>query len=74
MSGLPTSVGSEAGYKLQDVNLTVVSVATDSPAAKALLKSGDKIISVKSSSDILNKIDPDTLKFFVVSHGKIKLK
>ncbi|MBI2627785.1 site-2 protease family protein [Candidatus Nomurabacteria bacterium] len=78
MSGLPTSVGNEVrGYALEDVNLMIVSVAPDSPAQKAFLKSGDKIISVKNlpagktnSFDILDEINPDTLKSFIVSHPK----
>ncbi|MEI8174963.1 MAG: site-2 protease family protein, partial [bacterium] len=83
MSGLPTSVGSEpAGYKLNDVKLTIVSVLAKSPAEKAGLKSGDKIVSLdtfsntKNSSEILDdgnnyvsEINPDTLKSFIVSHG-----
>ncbi|HTE49038.1 MAG TPA: RIP metalloprotease RseP [Candidatus Paceibacterota bacterium] len=69
MSGLPTSVGNEVkGYALTDVNLVVVSVLADSPASKALLKSGDKIISIKSSSVVVDRINPDTLKSFIVSH------
>ncbi len=71
MSGLPTSVGSEPiGHKLSNVNLTVVSVMPDSPAFKAFLKSGDKIISVKSSSDVLDQLNPDTLKSFIGLHSK----
>lgn len=69
MSGLPTSVGNEVkGYTLENVNLVVVSVAPDSPASKVSLKSGDKIVSVKSASDIAGEINPDTLKSFIVSH------
>jgi regulator of sigma E protease len=71
MSGLPTSVNSEsAGYKLSNVNLVVVSVLAESPAEMAGLKSGDKIISVESGNDSLKEITPETLKSFVVSHGK----
>ncbi len=69
MSGLPTSVGSEpAGSRLSDVNLVVVSVALKSPAEMAGLKSGDKIISVKSGNDTILNINPDTLKSFILSH------
>ena len=75
MSGLPTSVGSEsAGLKLSNLNLTVISVLEKSPAQIAGLKSGDKIISVKSSLDVLNKIDPDTLKSFIVLHPKKEIE
>lgn len=70
MSGLPTSVGSEpSGYKLSNVSLVVVSVAPKSPSEIAGLKSGDKILSVKSGKDSVPEINPDTLKSFIVSHG-----
>ncbi|MBI3305616.1 RIP metalloprotease RseP [Candidatus Nomurabacteria bacterium] len=69
MSGLPTSVGNEAkGQVLENVNLTVVSVLETSPAFMAGLKSGDKIVSVQSGQDSLSKIDPETLKSFIVAH------
>ena len=75
MSGLPTSVGSEpTGYKLSNVNLTVVSVMVDSPAHKALLKSGDKIISVKNSSDVVNQINPNTFKNFITLYPKEEIE
>lgn len=70
MSGLPTSAGSEVkGYELKNVNLVVVSVLSNSPAEKAGLKSGDKIISVKNGSDFLNEINPDSLRSFVMTHS-----
>jgi regulator of sigma E protease len=75
MSGLPTSVGSELkGHKLENVNLVVVSVSPKSPAESAGLKSGDKIISVKSSFDVLNEINPETVKAFIVSHKNIDIQ
>ena len=80
MSGFPTSVGSEPlGYKLDDVNLTVVSVMVDSPADKALLKSGDKIISVKTPVALygqtgLDNINPNTLKSFITLHPEEEIE
>lgn len=69
ISGLPTSVGSEPkGYVLEDVRLVVVSVSENSPAQLAGLKSGDKIIAVKSSMDSISEINPDTLKSFILTH------
>lgn len=74
MSGLPTSVGSEApGAKLTDVNLVIVSVTESSPAQKAGLASGDKIISLVHShpngqDDILTKVSPDGVKNFIHDH------
>ncbi|MEJ0002086.1 MAG: RIP metalloprotease RseP, partial [bacterium] len=70
MSGLPTSVGSQpAGYTLHDVNLVVVSVMEKSPAALAGLKSGDKILNVNANGEtIIDTINPDTFKAFIVAH------
>ncbi len=75
MSGFPTSVGSEpAGYKISDANLTVISVSSKSPAEIAGLKSGDKIISLKSGNDAVSNINPNTLKSFVISHGNKQIE
>jgi regulator of sigma E protease len=76
MSGLPTSVGSEPqGYTVENKNLVIVSVLPNSPAEKAGLKSGDKIVTVKTLpagkvgvNDVIEDINPDTLKAFIVSH------
>ncbi len=73
MSGLPTSVGSQpAGYQLSNVNLTVVSVTSESPAELAGLKSGDKIVSVTHKEGemfLVEGINPDTLKSFITEHA-----
>lgn len=71
MSGLPTSAGNEVkGYTLTDVHTVVISVAPNSPAEMAGLKSGDKIFSVWSGEgeDLIKEVNPDSLKSFVVSH------
>ena len=68
MSGLPTSVGSETkGYELQNVYTVIVSVAPDSPAFLAGLKSGDKIISIKNDQSSTTFISAETVKSFIVS-------
>ena len=69
MSGFPTSVNGKADYKLQDVNLVVISVSKNSPAEKAGLKSGDKIVLIKSGEDLITKSSPEDAKSFIVSHG-----
>ena len=75
ISGLPTSVGSElSGYELENVNLTVVAVLPEYPAAEAGLKSGDKIISVQSGPDSIAEINPDNLKSFIVTHGNEEIQ
>lgn len=76
MSGLPSSVNSEAqGYELKDVNLVVVAVAPESPAFHAGLKSGDKIVRVDHShtNEKMHtplEINPETFKGFVVEHSE----
>ncbi len=81
MSGLPASVGSGINYKLQDVNLMIISVLNDSPAYFSGLKSGDKIISVRSLPtrqtdlpEILNEINPDTLKSFIILRSEKEIE
>jgi regulator of sigma E protease len=71
MSGLPTSVGSELkGYAINDIHTVVISVLQKSPAQIAGLKTGDKILMVKSGEDVISeKITPKSLKSFIVSHG-----
>jgi len=70
MSGLPTSVGNEvAGYKLQNINLVVVSVLEKSPAENSGIKIGDKIVSLKTNNtDFVYDLNPNILKSFVFSH------
>lgn len=69
MSGLPTSTGGMIkDYELKDVHTVVLSVLPDSPAEKAGLKTGDKIISVISSGDNLTEVHPDSLREFIFSH------
>jgi len=71
MSGLPASVGSIPDANLENVNLVVLSVAENSPAQKAGLKSGDKIISIKSGADATSYVSPETIKSFILeSKGK----
>lgn len=70
MFGLPTSVGSTKDYEIKDVNLVVVSVAHDSPAEKAGLKTGDKIVFIKSGDLSTTFISPETVKSFVANSGK----
>ncbi|MFA6585672.1 MAG: site-2 protease family protein [Candidatus Paceibacterota bacterium] len=75
ISGLPTSVGSEPkGYSVADAHLVLVSVLAGSPAEISGLKTGDKIVSIKSGSDIISDINPDTLKSFILSHGDKKIE
>ncbi|MBI4136202.1 MAG: site-2 protease family protein [Candidatus Vogelbacteria bacterium] len=53
-TGLPTSAAAApAGYEVRDPQLTIVQVASGSPAERAGLKPGDIIISLRSGADYL---------------------
>src|SRR3989344_5009647 len=60
MSGLPMSAGGEV-ENLRDVNLTVVSVIKDSPAARAGLAPGDRIISIRAGGEGPEDINPESV-------------
>ncbi len=79
ISGLPTSLGSEPkGYELENVKLAVVSVLENSPAQTAGLKSGDRIVSVKSAETkeelVGTEITPVKFKELIVSNGEKKIE
>lgn len=75
MSGLPTRVGEEPmGYQLEDVNVTVISVAENSPAERAGLQSGDKILSLTSGNDQVSEITIDAVRNFIISHGEKEIE
>lgn len=74
MSGLPASVSSEVKGMLSDVHLVITSVIPKSPAEIAGLKSGDKIISLMNDSEKVSNLNPETLKSFVISHGKKEME
>lgn len=73
MSGLPTSVNGDLGKYVQDANLVVISVAPGSSAETAGLLPGDQILKVTAQKDVLEDPTPETLKSFVLLHGKEKL-
>jgi len=80
MSGFPTAVGSEAkGSALKDVNLVILSVKPNSPAAIAGLKSGDKIVSAMHMEDsgemhMAEEINPESLRAFVIEHDEAEIE
>ena len=74
MSGLPTSVGSEPdGYTATDIHLVVLSVLPNSPAETAGLKTGDKIVYIKSNNLSTTYISPETVKSFVAPGKKVEI-
>ncbi len=70
MTGFPTDVaGAPAGLSVNNPELIVTSVLKNSPAEKAGLASGDKIVSLSAEDG--NRVaqpSPETLKNFVSNH------
>jgi len=74
MSGLPTSVGSAPkGAIIENQALTITSVLVDSPAEKAGMKTGDKIISLETQNDstklLSSNFGAETVQNFVKNHN-----
>ncbi len=70
MVGLPTSTSVVSpGQTITDPKLVITSIAPDSPAAKAVLKTGDVITSVVAGKDSVKSLNPDTVSDFIGSHG-----
>lgn len=78
ISGLPTSVDSvRPGSTLENVNLVVVSVAPNSPAEKAGLKSGDQIMSLHVTDEdnlLPADVNPESVKQFIYLHPDTKIE
>lgn len=69
MSGLPSSVSmAPAGTVIENQYLTITSVVKDSPAEISGLKSGDKIIVLKTDKDYTETPSADSVKYFVKKH------
>lgn len=78
MSGLPSSISNiPEGYEVRDSHLLVLSVLPDSPAEMAGLKEGHKIVFIGEASpdgEMVENINPESLKEFVVSHVNEEIK
>ena len=75
MSGMPTSLGSEPeGYEIYDVHTVVVSVAPESPAEMAGLKSGDKIFNIKNREYSPSSNSPEAIRALVVSSANKEIE
>lgn len=67
--GLPIANGEQpSGYTLSNIQKIVLQVSPKSPAFDAGLKSGDTIISIKTSSQNLSAIDTESLRNFIASN------
>jgi len=74
MSGLPTSVSEvPKGSIVVNQALTITSVLPNSPAEKGGLKTGDKILSLKTKSDAIElqpaSINAESVKSYINSHN-----
>lgn len=75
ISGLPSSVNSGLkGAEFENVNLTIITVAPNSPADRGGLKSGDKIVSATQLEnnavvDEDTELTPESIKEFVTEHS-----
>ncbi len=76
ISGLPTSVEmAPPGTIIKNEALTIVSISSDSPALKAGLKTGDKILSINTNNDniLVKKLSPKILQNYILSHPTDKI-
>lgn len=70
MTGLPTSVGAEpTGTQVVDAHLTLTSIKADSPADKAGLKVGDRVLALDTVGQHMDNPTPESLKSFVAQYG-----
>jgi regulator of sigma E protease len=70
MSGLPSSVAmAPKDAVVQNQYLTITSVVKGSPAEKATLKAGDKLISLKTSTDMTATPSAESVQYFIKKHA-----
>ena len=70
MSGLPSSTSAiPKGSVLTNEAVTIMDVAKDSPAEKAGLKTGDKLISFSTVNDTTEIPSTESVQYFIKKHG-----
>lgn len=70
MSGLPSSVSmAPQGTVVKNQYLTITSVLKDSPAEISGLKTGDKLVSLKTQTDSTTTPSAESVKYFIKKHG-----
>lgn len=66
MIGLPTSVENDFGATVKNPALTIIGLASDSPAQKAGLKTGDRLSHIAlQNGQSLFKLDPESVSDFI---------
>lgn len=71
--GLPTSTSSFDASRIENPKLVITLVSPDSPAAQAVLKSGDVITAVSSDGRSAKDLTPEAVSEFIGSHGEDKI-
>ncbi len=69
MSGLPSSVGTPTAGTISNPHVVITEIVKDSPAEKAGLQVGDKIVSLKSSDEKVENLTITGVQDFIESHG-----
>jgi len=72
--GMPVATeGLPASLNIRDQQLTIVNVLKDSPAEKAGLKTGDRLISLSTGQERIKDLTADSVKNFVKDKGGQKV-
>jgi len=74
MVGLPVSVDQAGIENVKDPQVVVVEVVKNSPAMKAGLETGDKLISFESGSEMIKNFSETEMQQFIFSRGGEDLK
>lgn len=70
LTGLPSSSGQvPSGHTLLNESLMVTGIAHGSPADKAGLAVGDKIVFLKTKNQITETPSPESVRYFIRQHG-----
>ncbi|MDD5050770.1 MAG: RIP metalloprotease RseP [Candidatus Pacebacteria bacterium] len=70
MTGLPTSVGAPTSGNITNPEVVITEVLENSPAQKAGLEVGDKIVSLESGVEKVNALSILGVQDFINGHGK----
>lgn len=74
IAGVPSGEDNvPGGGIIRDVALTVTGVLPDSPAARAGLSTGDRIVAMGTDTEKPEILDPSSAQQFIASHGELKL-